>query len=433
MPVSLGQAFRAGFGGPTIGEQQAQQQQLQMGAMQMDALKTNQKLADIKLKDAIGLQDDDRLNALATDIRTARIMWEQGQPEQAMKRIQSRKDFLIKENPNADTSHTDAFLIPWNEGNKEKAFEALGMADMAMFAAGRSKPMGKAQFGVMKQMSTPAKRETKVVGKSLFEKDDQGTWVRVGKDVDEVAKIVTPAALIEDLPPEIAPKAKAAYEAAGGGKDGIAAMDKVIGRGEETIKRSMVPQSLQRRFKDATPEQMIELQSAVDTGKTVEAGFKEASKIRTEQKRMVKAQGFNDRAVELLTSILENDELGDVLGSIEGAIDFRFQDSESELIADIEEAGNILTADNLSLMSGVLSETDIKILKNLAGGGLNRKRSKDRFVKDVTSIRDKLAGAVFKSSAEAPPANTNAQGWKLNVDAQGNKAYVGPNGEIEEV
>jgi hypothetical protein len=34
--------------------------------------------------------------------------------------------------------------------------------------------------------------------------------------------------------------------------------------------------------------------------------------------------------------------------------------------------------------------------------------------------------------ASTPPP-TNAQGWKLMEDAGGNKAYVGPNGEIEEV
>ena len=32
-----------------------------------------------------------------------------------------------------------------------------------------------------------------------------------------------------------------------------------------------------------------------------------------------------------------------------------------------------------------------------------------------------------------PPPLQNAQGWALQKDASGNMAYVGPNGEIEEV
>lgn len=48
--------------------------------------------------------------------------------------------------------------------------------------------------------------------------------------------------------------------------------------------------------------------------------------------------------------------------------------------------------------------------------------------------RDKVVSDIRggkKSSASIPP--TNAKGWKLHVDANGNKAYVGPNNEIEEV
>jgi len=182
-----------------------------------------------------------------------------------------------------------------------------------------------------------------------------------------------------------------AFEAAGGGKDGFTAFQKIVDTGTEQQKRLASPQMIQQSFPKASEAETIQLQAAMDAAKTTESGLKAAGKVREEQRRTVKAQGFQDRAVNLLTGILDNPELGDVLGSVEGSFDFRLQDSEAELIADIEEAGNILTADNLSLMSGVLSETDIKILKNLAGGGLIRTRSEARFIKDVTALRDKLA------------------------------------------
>lgn len=39
----------------------------------------------------------------------------------------------------------------------------------------------------------------------------------------------------------------------------------------------------------------------------------------------------------------------------------------------------------------------------------------------------------LESLGKSDPAPTNKQGWALHVDAKGNKAYVGPNGQIEEV
>ena len=45
-------------------------------------------------------------------------------------------------------------------------------------------------------------------------------------------------------------------------------------------------------------------------------------------------------------------------------------------------------------MTGVLSESDIKILKNLSGGALNRQRTEGRFRKDVKELRDKLSSVA---------------------------------------
>lgn len=50
--------------------------------------------------------------------------------------------------------------------------------------------------------------------------------------------------------------------------------------------------------------------------------------------------------------------------------------------------------------------------------------------------RPKQSATSDKPAAQAAPADvpsTNSKGWKLHRDANGNQAYVGPNGEIEEV
>ena len=245
----------------------------------------------------------------------------------------------------------------------------------------------KARFGVGKD------DEGFTLGKDEVRYDQAGNVVaRAPTSLGQSVEI--PPVLLEDLSPDLGDKAGAAYTAAGGGKEGMIAYQKQVDKGTEQERRLSSPKILAASFPKASPAEMAQLQGAMDGAKTTESGLKEATKVREEQRRLVKAKGFQERAIDLLNGILDNPELDDVLGSIEGAIDFRLQDSEAELIADIEEAGNILTADNLSLMSGVLSESDIKILKNLAGGGLIRTRSSDRFKRDVEKLRDKLSSQM---------------------------------------
>ena len=261
----------------------------------------------------------------------------------------------------------------------------------------------KARFGIGKE------EEGFTLGKDEVRYDQAGNVVAsaptsLGQPVE------IPPVLLEGLSPNLGTQASAAYTAAGGGKDGMIAYQKQVDKGTEQERRLVSPQILADSFPKASPAEMAQLQGAMDGAKTTESGLKAANKVREEQRRLVKAKGFQERAIDLLGGILDNPELDDVLGSVEGAIDFRFQDSEAELIADIEEAGNILTADNLSLMSGVLSESDIKILKNLAGGGLIRTRSSDRFKKDVKKLLDKLSSQMVVTIGDRGITNQPSAG-----------------------
>lgn len=222
-----------------------------------------------------------------------------------------------------------------------------------------------------------------------------------------------PDALLEGLSSPIRKKAKEAFLLAGGGKDGVKALNEAVKLGKETLQREDIPQILDSSFPNASPAERLQLEAAMAAAKTPESGLKQAETIRSEQRRLKKAQGFQQRSVQLLTGILDNPQLPDVLGSLEGAIDFRlFSDEEAGLITDIEEAGNILTAENLDLMTGVLSESDIKLLKSLSSGALNRKRTEKRFIADVTQLRDKLQSELVQTvddteqelAPAAPPA-----------------------------
>lgn len=249
-----------------------------------------------------------------------------------------------------------------------------------------------------------------------------------------------PLELLVGLDDEIASKGAAAFQAAGGGSDGLKAFQKIVDAGTEQQKRLASPAILKSSFPRASKAETVQLQAAMDSAKTTESGLKAATKVRSEQRRTKKAQAFQTRAVELLDNILASGQgilggdLGDVLGSIEGAIDVRFfSDDEAEIIADIEEATNILTADNMDLMTGVLSESDIKILKSLSGGALNRKRTKERFVKDVTTIRDKLASqkvvTVDEQQAERDKTSELPEGTIIRNPTTGERMQV-TNGQL---
>lgn len=282
-----------------------------------------------------------------------------------------------------------------------------------------------------------------------------------GKVVAEVAPTVTPAAapteqavipqeLLAGLDPEIASKGSAAFTAAGGGKDGLAEFRKVIDQGSEQQKRAASPQLLKQSFPKASQAESVQLQAAMDAAKTTAEGFKAAQKIRTEQVRLKKGKEFQLRAIELLQGILTNPELDDVLGPQEGTGEGFFfgkqilSDNEADAVADIEEATSILTSGNLNLLSGVLSDTDIKLLKDLSSGALLRTRGETRFKADVQKLIDKLSSkfvvttddtaedrAGTTQQAALPPSGR--QGGVLNTDAQGNRAFVFPDGTFEEV
>ena len=213
-----------------------------------------------------------------------------------------------------------------------------------------------------------------------------------------------PEELLTGLSPEVSAKASATFSAAGGGEKGLKAVSKVIDKASEQERRLTSPAIIKSSFPNATPAEVVQLQSTMDAAKTTEAGLKAAKVVREEQRTSKKAKTFQQRGVALLDSILANEQLGDVVGSVEGAIDFRLSDAESELIDDINEVGDILTADNLNLMSGVLSESDIKILRALAGGGLKRTRSEERFKKDVTALRDKLGANIVQTTDDTSEA-----------------------------
>ena len=115
----------------------------------------------------------------------------------------------------------------------------------------------------------------------------------------------------------------------------------------------------------------------------------------------------------MLKRIIENPNLPDVVGSLEGDEDswlHMWDDDETSLIADIEEVSNILTVENLDLLTGILSDSDLALLKSLGAGGLNRKRSGIAFLADAKDLLGKLSSQLVVTVDDP---TTNSVGTQL--------------------
>lgn len=75
----------------------------------------------------------------------------------------------------------------------------------------------------------------------------------------------------------------------------------------------------------------------------------------------------------------------------DGAIDF---DNKLETLK------SLLTAENLGLMSGVLSESDLKIIADIGSGELNKKGSEREFISALERLKGKLGGVPVEGEDE---------------------------------
>lgn len=225
------------------------------------------------------------------------------------------------------------------------------------------------------------------------------------------SSLIIPDVLIADLDEDVAALAAAAYKGGNGGSSGMAAASKVIEDSRELSRMSNMDVSLSEIFPSAAGAEMEELQSIVRNAESYEKGVALAQTRRESQKMDSAGRENKLRGIQLVNRILDNKELKAVIGGMEGShsIDSRqhmFDQLEINAIADIENLADILTGDNLGMMSGVLSESDMKIIANIAGGGLNRQRSLEVFKADIKDIKEVLERAFSPDSAPVVMSTT---------------------------
>lgn len=347
----------------------------------------------------------ERRRAMALDVRNVLGHLEAGNANRALTLLNNRETELLKME-GADPSTTQFTRALIEEGKVEEAKQFLSALDREFVNEG--------------VLAAPAQPEEYTLGPG--DKRFRGSEEIASVPSEEELKppVETPASLLAGLDEEVAKRADAAFVAAGGGAAGIAALNKQVELGAEGAKRESVGTLLKQSFPNASEPEMLQLRAAVDGATSVEDGMAAAAKIRTEQRRLEKAKGFQQQAVQLLDNILANPQLANVIGPLEGRNPLTgiLDEEETDAIADINQAQNILTSDNMDLMTGVLSESDIKLLKNLSSGALDRTRSEKRFREDTQKLRDTLASKLVETVNDVAGAAAAAEGGLPVVTSQ---------------
>jgi hypothetical protein len=113
------------------------------------------------------------------------------------------------------------------------------------------------------------------------------------------------------------------------------------------------------------------------------------------------AQSERDQAVGIIDRLLSDENRGSLesaTGSLQGRLP-SVRQGTVDWENDFAALNSLLTLDNLDRMSGVLSESDIKLLREAATGGLNLTSGDEAVVRRLNQIRAALAGGQVEQQA----------------------------------
>ena len=144
-----------------------------------------------------------------------------------------------------------------------------------------------------------------------------------------------------------------------------------------------------------------------------QAVAKGQSAVDADKEQKAKALEASKEALRLTESIMNNKNLGSVTGA--NALTPTVMPESQDLINQANQLLALLTAENLKLMSGVLSETDIKMLRDLSSG-LNVsdkgiKGSEQAIRARLTDIASKLRSTLQSKGALDDFGGGNVVDW----------------------
>lgn len=137
-------------------------------------------------------------------------------------------------------------------------------------------------------------------------------------------------------------------------------------------------------------------------------------------KQRQKASQFKGDTKRLIDDLLRDPES---LRAITGTVDSMFptiMPRSAEAQVKLNQLRDMLTTENLGLMTGVLSETDLQVLRNVAGGGLAQNRSDAGLIAELQRIQQQLGGQLGDPNQAAA-----MQGGGYKAPAAGQIKFLG--------
>lgn len=145
--------------------------------------------------------------------------------------------------------------------------------------------------------------------------------------------------------------------------------------------------SQQETGQQPTPLEQVQLERAqVDLANAEQTGMIKAAET-SERDIMVKNELI--RAYELANNLRNRRGLSGAVGPIQGRLPV-FSEAKADARADLQELGNLLTMANLGRMTGVLSESDIRLIAS-AASGLDAVASDARAIQKLNEIVERLS------------------------------------------
>lgn len=146
---------------------------------------------------------------------------------------------------------------------------------------------------------------------------------------------------------------------------------------------SILPPDMQ----DAVSKQSVETQRKIVESFATPAGAAKSTEV---EKQKQKAEEVKGRTSQLVNELLENENGIRAISGFFDELTPNILGNSRNAQAALDELKNMLTVDNLGLMSGVLSETDIKILRDVGASGLAG--DQERIISTLKKMKDALEG-----------------------------------------
>lgn len=140
----------------------------------------------------------------------------------------------------------------------------------------------------------------------------------------------------------------------------------------------------------AEDKQALKSLPAKTLEKVLEKQYSPNAKVDAQDraKQEEKAQLIKGKVLDLVNELLENESGVRSQFGLDGAIPFNFSSSARNAAAALEDLTNLLTVENLGLMSGVLSESDMKVIQSVGASGLSG--TDERVLKTLNEMKASL-------------------------------------------